>query len=190
MTSLTPNIALFGTSADPPTLGHQKIIYWLSKYYDLVSVWTSNNPSKQHQVSLKVRSKMLGLLIEELNHSVSNVIFSPTISDRKTYNTIFKAQAIWVDAQFTFIVGSDVIKQISKWYQIDKILRQVKILIIPRIGYELTSYDLENLNALGAQYDIATLLIPEISSSQYRETKNSKLLTPSIQKYLEQNKFY
>lgn len=190
MTISPQNIALFGTSADPPTLGHQKIIHWLSRYYDLVAVWASNNPSKQHQVSLKVRAEMLGLLVEELNYCASNIIVCPNISDRHTYNTIIKAKAIWSNAEFTFIVGSDVVKQISKWYQIDKVLTQVKILIVPRVGYKLTNSDLDKLEDLETKYDIANLLIPEISSSQYRETKNSKLLTPAIQKYLQQNNFY
>ncbi|MGL5832760.1 MAG: nicotinate-nucleotide adenylyltransferase, partial [Waterburya sp.] len=31
-------IALFGTSADPPTIGHQTILQWLSQHYDHVVV--------------------------------------------------------------------------------------------------------------------------------------------------------
>ena len=186
----SPNIALFGTSADPPTLAHQQIILWLSKHYDLVVVWASNNPSKQHQVNLKTRTKMLGLLVEESDYCGSNVLLCPNISDRKTVNTISKAKAIWSDAQFTFIVGSDLVKQISKWYQIEKVLEQVKILIVPRLSYELTNSDSEKLRALGARYDFADLPISKISSSQYRETKDNKLLTPALQKYLQQSYLY
>jgi nicotinate-nucleotide adenylyltransferase len=32
-------VALFGTSADPPTAGHQAIIRWLSEHFDHVAVW-------------------------------------------------------------------------------------------------------------------------------------------------------
>jgi cytidyltransferase-like protein len=60
-------IALFGTSADPPTSGHQAILNWLSQHYDLVAVWASDNPFKSHQTPLEHRSRMLRLLIEELN---------------------------------------------------------------------------------------------------------------------------
>ena len=42
-------IALFGTSADPPTAGHQKILRWLSEGYDRVAVWAADNPFKCHQ---------------------------------------------------------------------------------------------------------------------------------------------
>ncbi|MEY2856531.1 MAG: nicotinic acid mononucleotide adenyltransferase, partial [Cyanobacteriota bacterium] len=52
-------IALFGTSADPPTIGHQTILQWLSQHYDRIVVWASDNPFKQHQTPLKFRSEML-----------------------------------------------------------------------------------------------------------------------------------
>ncbi|NEQ41665.1 MAG: nicotinic acid mononucleotide adenylyltransferase, partial [Okeania sp. SIO3I5] len=42
-------IALFGTSADPPTAGHETIVRWLSQNFNKVVVWASDNPFKSHQ---------------------------------------------------------------------------------------------------------------------------------------------
>ncbi|NJM46313.1 MAG: nicotinic acid mononucleotide adenylyltransferase, partial [Alkalinema sp. RU_4_3] len=39
-------LALFGTSADPPTLGHLAIVNYLSAKYDRVAVWAADNPFK------------------------------------------------------------------------------------------------------------------------------------------------
>jgi nicotinate-nucleotide adenylyltransferase len=61
------NIALFGTSADPPTSAHQAILNWLSYHYDHVAVWASDNPFKTHQTPLEHRSTMLRLLIEDIS---------------------------------------------------------------------------------------------------------------------------
>ncbi|MGB3262812.1 MAG: adenylyltransferase/cytidyltransferase family protein, partial [Microcoleus sp.] len=52
-------IALFGTSADPPTAGHKTILSWLSQHFDWVAVWASDNPFKSHSTSLEHRSAML-----------------------------------------------------------------------------------------------------------------------------------
>ena len=52
-------IALFGTSADPPTSGHQAILLWLSQRFDKVVVWASDNPFKTHQTLLEHRMAML-----------------------------------------------------------------------------------------------------------------------------------
>ena len=56
-------IALFGTSADPPTAAHQTILQWLSDHYDQVAVWASDNPFKENQTPLSHRMTMLALLI-------------------------------------------------------------------------------------------------------------------------------
>ena len=40
------SIALFGTSADPPTNGHKKILEELSKIYAFTIGYVSNNPNK------------------------------------------------------------------------------------------------------------------------------------------------
>jgi len=41
------SIALFGTSADPPTIGHKKILEELSKIYAFTISYVSNNPQKK-----------------------------------------------------------------------------------------------------------------------------------------------
>ena len=42
-------IALFGTSADPPSIAHREILRWLCDRYDWVAVWASDNPMKPQQ---------------------------------------------------------------------------------------------------------------------------------------------
>ena len=44
---MVKNIALFGTSADPPTVGHKKILEELSRIYDFTISYVSNNPKKK-----------------------------------------------------------------------------------------------------------------------------------------------
>ena len=41
------SIALFGTSADPPTIGHKKILEELSKIYAFTISYVSDNPQKK-----------------------------------------------------------------------------------------------------------------------------------------------
>ena len=60
------SIALFGTSADPPTIGHKKIIEELSKIYDLTISYVSNNPNKKHKEDISIRSHLLKTLIQDL----------------------------------------------------------------------------------------------------------------------------
>jgi len=76
---------LFGTSADPPTAGHQAILSWLSERYDWVAVWAAD-PLKSHQTPLSHRGSMLRLLIERLIPrgkywiSTQNLVAADTLS--------------------------------------------------------------------------------------------------------------
>ena len=61
-------IALFGTSADPPTLGHQALLEGLLTLFPRVATWASNNPMKDHKATLKKRQAMLSALVEAISN--------------------------------------------------------------------------------------------------------------------------
>ncbi|MEM9274687.1 MAG: nicotinate-nucleotide adenylyltransferase [Cyanobacteria bacterium P01_F01_bin.143] len=183
-------IALFGTSADPPTAGHQTILRWLSEYYDLVVVWASDNPFKEHQTKLEDRSQMLRLAVEEIDTAQEKIRLCQELSDRRSLITIEKARNIWQDAEFTFVIGSDLLSQISSWYRITELLSQVKILVIPRSGYMIKQSDLDNLSNLGGNFTIATLDPPQVSSTAYRLQGDSTVLTPAVAVYINQHNLY
>ena len=184
-------IALFGTSADPPTAGHQNILRWLSEHYDRVLVWASDNPFKQHQTLLKHRTKMLKLAIEEIDSAKKNISLDEELSDRRSLITVNKAKKIWGDrTEFTLVIGSDLIKQMPKWYRIEELLQQVKVLIVPRTGYSINRRDLDTLSQLGGKYAIATLNVGQVSSTAYRLQGNKQVLTPAVKKYIAQQNLY
>ena len=89
---LLMQVALFGTSADPPTIAHQEIIRWLGSQFDNVAVWAADNPFKTHGASLAQRSQMLELLIAEINSPISqHVQVYPDLSSRRTIETLINS---------------------------------------------------------------------------------------------------
>ena len=184
-------IALFGTSADPPTAGHQTILRWLAQHYDLVVVWASDNPFKQHHTTIQHRTEMLQIAIAEINSTKDNINLHPELSDRRTLVTVNKAREIWgEEAEFTLVIGSDILKQITSWYRIKELLAQVKVLVVPRPGYSIKEQDLELLKSSGARCAIATLNAPKVSSSAYRLRGDETVLTPAVENYIFQQHLY
>ena len=118
-------IALFGTSADPPTVGHKMIIEWLSQNFDKAVVWVSDNPFKYHETSLEQRSIMLSILIKNIESNQNNIYLHQELSSRRTLETVELARKKWNDAEFTLVIGSDLVKQLLSWYQIEKLLQLV-----------------------------------------------------------------
>ncbi len=192
-------VALFGTSADPPTIAHQEIISWLASQFDRVAVWAADNPFKTHGASLEQRSQMLELLIAEIDPSISHrTHVYPDLSSRRTFETLINARKVWENADFVLVVGADLIEQLPQWYRAAELLAQVKLLIVPRIGNEISQTSLNRLVELGAQLAIAPLSTPAISSTIIRtnrsqhHTDNELIpgVTPAIARYIQQQELY
>lgn len=181
-------IALFGTSADPPTEAHQLIIKWCAEHFDQVAIWASNNPFKTHAIPLEKRLKMLEILVTELHQE--KIAVYPELSSHRAIETLEKAQLFWKNSQFTFIIGADLVSQLSQWYRIEKFLQDVELLVIPRPGYPLEKNDIKKIEERGGKLKIAPLMGLDISSTIYREKGDDSTLTPAIQAYIHQEQLY
>lgn len=184
-------IALFGTSADPPTTGHQQILNWLSHQFDQVAVWASNNPFKSHQTPLEHRFRMLGLLIDEIDPPRQNIHLVPELSHPRSLDTVETARRLWgPSAQFTLVIGADLITQLPRWYRVKDLLHQVELLIVPRPGYVIEEADLNQLRDLGGKIAIANLTGLAVSSTAYRHSKDPHALTSPVEDYIQQKRLY
>jgi len=184
------NIALFGTSADPPTIGHQIIIAWLAQRFDWVAVWAADNPFKGHQTPLDHRMTMLGLMIQDLDPPRHNVHLHPELSQSRTIHTLEIAKQRWKNADFTLVIGSDLVTQLPNWYRIEELLQEVDLLIVPRPGYPLSEPSLGELRHRGARVAIADLTCPDTSSTAYRAQGKTDGLTPPIEDYIHREHLY
>ncbi len=185
-------VALFGTSADPPTSGHQMILSWLSERFDWVAIWAADNPFKSHQTSLAHRGMMLCLLIEEMHPPRHNIGFYPELSSRRTLETVEKAKKLWSAERvdFTLVIGADLVKQLPRWYKAQELLQQVQVLVVPRPGYKLEDEDLQQLQNLGTKVEVADLTGLDVSSTAYRDFGDAHAITPPIQAYIHREHLY
>lgn len=183
-------IALFGTSADPPTAAHQSIISWLGDNYDRVLVWASDNPFKSHQTSLQQREAMLNLLIQDIHPPKFNIGVYPELSHRRTWNTVQQVRQMWKDAELTLVVGSDLIEQLPRWYLASQLLAEVNLLVIPRPGNPVTAAAIAKLEDMGTKVSIAPRFTPDVSSTAYRESKDAEAITATVKDYIDREQLY
>ena len=160
-------LALFGTSADPPTCGHQALLEGLLGLYPAVATWASTNPLKEHGAPLEERAQLLGCLVEAIGNP--RLELAQELSSPWTIETLERAQKRWPEAELVFVVGSDLAAQIPSWKQADQILGRCRLAIVPRHGWPLTSQHREALEALGSQPVELALEIPATASSAVRE---------------------
>ena len=181
-------VALFGTSADPPTVGHKKILEELSKLYFSVITYASDNPKKIHRESIFFRSLLLKTLIDEINNP--KVIFNQDLSSKWAIESIEECKKIYALNKLDFVIGSDLVTEIYSWKNFDKILKEVNLLVIEREGYPIDSQSLEMLKNHRVLYKVCSLNIPNISSSMLRLNTNHSNLPKSLIKIVEKNNLY
>ena len=180
------SIALFGTSADPPTLGHEALLRELTKIFPQVITWASDNPDKKHQIPLIKRTELLRILVKKISNPKLELV--QELSSPRTIHTLKKALQLWPEANFSFVIGSDLAVQIPKWLKAQSVLNKAKIAIAIRDGWPIEAKQLEEIKNLGGKIELLPFKIPGSSSSNFRE-KPQEALVPSelIPKLLEEN---
>ena len=181
-------IALFGTSADPPTIGHKKILEELSNIYSCIITYASNNPRKKHKENIFFRKLLLKTLIKDIDNP--KVIFNQKISSQWAIESIAECKKIYDFYKVDFVIGSDLITEIFSWNNFDKIIQEVKFLIIQREGYPIKSNTLQMLETYKVTFEISSLKIPNISSSMVRLNNNYSHLPKSLIDIVKKNNLY
>jgi nicotinate-nucleotide adenylyltransferase len=160
-------IALFGTSADPPTEGHRVLLQGLLRLYPRVATWASDNPQKHHGAPLALRSRLLGTLVSEINDA--RLSLEPELSSPWAIETIERAKRRWPGEALVFVVGSDLVAQIPRWREAAGLLSCCQLAIAPRGGWPLRHEELEALGRLGARLEVLDLQVPATASSHVRQ---------------------
>ncbi|MEB3200084.1 MAG: nicotinate-nucleotide adenylyltransferase [Synechococcaceae cyanobacterium] len=166
--SLAPEaVALFGTSADPPTLGHRALLQALLQRYPLVATWASDNPLKHHTAPLELRQRLLAALVQALGSS--RLQLRPELSSPWAVETLERAQRLWPQRPLVFVIGSDLVPQLPRWRESGRLMAGCRLAIAPRVGWPLRPQDLQRLEALGASLEVLPLQIPASASSELRQ---------------------
>ena len=182
------SIAIFGTSADPPTIGHKKILEELSKIYAFTISYVSNNPTKSHKEDISIRSHLLKTLIEDLDNP--KILFNQSLTSKWAVESIKKCKKIYEIDNLDFVIGSDLIQDIFCWKNFEKIIKEVSFFIILREGYPVESNTLKMLETYKVKFKISTIKIPKISSSKFRLNFNYSNLPTSLIEIVKKNNLY
>ena len=182
------SIALFGTSADPPTLGHEALLSELTNIFPKVITWASDNPDKNHQLPLLQRTQLLRILVKKISHPKLELV--QELSSPRTIYTLTKAFQIWPEASFSFVIGSDLAVEVPKWLNAKSILKQATIAIAMRDGWPISDNQLKEIKKLGGEIDLLPFHIPKSSSSTFRERPQQALIPQELVPLLLEENLY
>ena len=181
-------IALLGTSADPPTIGHQALLEGLLGEFQRVVTWASDNPSKRHGAGLKQRSDLLDRVVQTIGNP--RLQLAQDLSSPYAITTLERARQRWPESPLCFVVGSDLATQIPRWKHCDQWLGLCELGIVPRKGWPIEDGDLLGLERLGARPRILSLDIPATASSAVRQASGDDQIPDTLWPLLLEHNLY
>lgn len=182
-------IAIGGSAANPPTMGHLHLIQRIMLMdFDMV-IWIpcGARDDKHIEVSPDDRVAMTELMIDD-NLRLSSrpklvVDYSDIYSDEAIKSIVYVRRLLekYPDARITWFTGND--QNVSQWYLGREIENVCDILYIRRVGHELVPYNVD-FN-LGYEY----------SSTEVRDRLEdglsiSGIVPPLVESYIKQFGLY
>ncbi|MFM7086892.1 MAG: nicotinate-nucleotide adenylyltransferase [Cyanobium sp.] len=171
-------IALFGSSADPPTHGHRALLQGLLRYYPQVATWASDNPLKQHTAPLPLRMALLQALVEAIGDPRLQLV--QELSSPWTVETLERARQLWPGREPVIVIGADLAAQVPRWRQAAQWLQGCRVAIVPRAGWTLQPHSLEQLRQRGARLELLDLVVPASASSGVRQRPDPQLVPQEL----------
>ncbi|MDD2870412.1 MAG: nicotinate-nicotinamide nucleotide adenylyltransferase [Candidatus Gracilibacteria bacterium] len=195
------NIAIYGGSFNPPTLGHIQVVKGVLEHTDIKKIIVApsgDRLDKSHNIEHNNRKKLIEIFIKVLKESGVNVDLDLYFFEGKNngITTTLQEEKYFkqkLGLEPTFIYGSDVVTHMHNWVGNDNkyIEKKLKKIFINRPGYEFKpqNYSLDNYILL----DIPELI--QVSSSVAREMIKNKqsvadILNPEIVKEIINNNLY
>jgi nicotinate-nucleotide adenylyltransferase len=174
-------IGLFFGSFNPIHIGHLIIANYMANFTELDEVWfvvSPQNPFKEKKSlgNMYDRLEMVNLAIEGLEKLRASDIEFNLPQPSYTIDTLVYLQEKYPNNDFVLIMGEDNLAGLLKWKNADIILRDYRIIVYPRPGYD--GGDLKNHPSV----TMTDTPLMELSSTFVRkaikENKNIKFFIP------------
>jgi nicotinate-nucleotide adenylyltransferase len=184
---------LFG-SFNPIHIGHLIIANYLANHTDLDKVWlvvSPQNPLKKYGdlINTYDRLEMARLATDNSSHIDVSDVELKLPQPSYTIDTLTHLKDQYPQHEFALIMGSDNLVSLPKWKNYKLILRDYRIYVYPRPGYENAE--------LAAHPSVTITMTPlmELSATFIRkslsEKKNIQYFVPdSVLEFIERKSLY
>lgn len=192
-------LCVFAGTFNPIHNAHLAMAKWTKNTYDydsIIFIPAYKPPHKDFDDDLaNHRLQMVKLAVSgEGSFGISNIEFQNTRYSY-TYLTIVELYKRYkVEGKIGFIIGADAFREITEWYEADKLKELVHFIVFNREG-EIDRDRLALLHYKGYKYTLAKMPPIDLSSTGLREkiAKGKTVagtIPPAVMEYIKENELY
>ncbi len=188
-------IGIFGGSFNPIHTGHAIIASYIAQNSDLDAVWMMVSPlnplkTENSGASDTDRLRMTEMVTRQLEKVTTSAFEFSMPKPSYTINTLRELSKRFPQSEFTLIIGADNWMNFKQWKDYEEIVTNYKILVYPRVGY-----DIEIPECYKSNVSIVDAPIIELSSTNIRNgIKNQQnmsfYLPTQVYQYILENRLY
>lgn len=186
-------IGLYFGSFNPIHMGHLMIANHMINNVAIDKVWfvvSPQNPLKPSNTLLNEyhRLHLVELAIQDNNKFRASNIEFQLPKPSYTIDTLTYLSEKFPNEEFSIIMGSDSIQNITKWKNYETLLKHYKVYVYKRPGFEYDETVYPNVTGVSTPHlDISATHIRE----QIKAGKSIRYLVPdAVRLYIEQNNYY
>lgn len=198
------NIGIFGGTFDPPHLGHLILAERCREQAGLDQVWFLVSYVPPHKTDrdltrFEQRCDMAALAITGQPAFRVEPIEKELPPPSYTAETLAELARRHPDDTFSLIIGGDSLNDLPTWYQPARVVRQARLLAVPRPAVEaVAAADLAiRLEVPPTDVRLQVVECPQVDISsrdirqRVRENKSIRFLVPrSVEEYVRERKLY
>lgn len=186
---------IFSGSFNPVHMGHLMLANYISAFTSVEEIWfvvSPQSPLKKADDLLDddIRLEMVRLALQDYDQLIPSDVEFHMPRPSYTIDTLDALTQAYPDRRFSLIIGSDNWLVFDRWKEYERLIRDYRILIYPRLG----------VNAVIPEQYRKTIQpvnapVLEISSTfirhSIRDGKNIRaFLPPAVYSYIKQNRLY
>lgn len=193
-------VVVYGGAFNPPTIAHYNLAKSVLKSINakkLLFMPVGDRYNKEYLISSTHRAAMLELLCEDEDNMFVSYLEINSKVNLNTIDTLNTLYDLEPNNDYYFLIGSDNLKNITKWNNYQSLLTNYNVLVISR-DYDNIEDIIKSNNLDSYRENIIEIKNIErlfVSSTRVRESiKNNEntdsMLNPKIKDYIQKNNLY
>lgn len=177
-------ICIFGSSFNPPHLGHVQIVEGLKQMnFDQILIVPTGNPNHK-QITIRIEDRLA--LIEAFGQLCNVQVSLHEIENNFEY-TVESLEYLNFDQddEIYFAIGSDSVNSLPTWDKFEQLKQMVTFVIIKRPGIEFDNSVLSQINYVYLNIETA-----DISSSALRQKLDEQFIPSEIYQIIVERQLY